>query len=151
MYSLRLSAVAAAAAFASLLTVVGAHAQPGPAPGTLSPEQREEIWRRMTPEQRENLWRQMTPDQKGNVIRQLTPEQRDAIRERMTPEQREQFRQRMMERRDQRMLDGGAHRLSPEERQRLREQIYESNRGFGGPGEGPRRGGGQRGKEDRSR
>jgi hypothetical protein len=139
------------AAVAMLLSVAGARAQPGPAAGALSPEQREEIWRRMTPEQRENLWRQMTPEQKGNVIRQLTPEQRDAIRERMTPEQREQFRQRMMERRDQRMLEGGAHRLSPEERQRLREQIYESNRGFGGPGERPPRGGGQRGKEGGSR
>lgn len=139
------------AAVAMLVSVAGARAQPGPAAGALSPEQREEIWRRMTPEQRENLWRQMTPEQKGSVIRQLTPEQRDAIRERMTPEQREQFRQRMMERRDQRMLEGGPHRLSPEERQRLREQIYESNRGFGGPGERPARGGGQRGKEGGSR
>ncbi len=141
----------ALAAIVLLMAVSGARAQPGPAPGALSAEQREEIWRRMTPEQRENLWRQMTPDQKGNVIRQLTPEQRDAIRERMTPEQREQFRQRMMERRDQRMLEGGPHRLSPEERQRLREQIYESNRGFGGPGERPRRGGGQRSKDGGSR
>ncbi|MDZ7652229.1 MAG: hypothetical protein U5L03_06525 [Burkholderiaceae bacterium] len=139
------------AAVALLVSVAGVRAQPGPAAGGLSAEQREEIWRRMTPEQRENLWRQMTPDQKGNVIRQLTPEQRDAIRERMTPEQREQFRQRMMERRDQRMLEGGPHRLSPEERQRLREQIYESHRGFGGSGEQPPRGGGPRGKEDRSR
>jgi Mg/Co/Ni transporter MgtE len=137
----------AVASIALMLSIGSALAQPG----GLSPQQREEIWRRMTPEQRENLWRQMTPEQKGNVIRQLTPEQRAAIRERMTPEQREQFRQRMLERRDQRVLEGGTYRLSPEERQRLREQIYESNRGFGGPGERRPRGGGQRGKEGGAR
>jgi hypothetical protein len=50
-----------------------------------------------------------------------------------------------MERREQRMREGGPHRLSPEERQRLREQIYESNRGFRGQGERPMKGGGPQG------
>ena len=117
-----------------------AHAQQG----ALTPEQREDIWRRMTPEQREQMWLQMTPEQRGNVIRRLTPEQREALRERMTPEQREQFRQRFLDRRERRMGEGGPHRLTPEERQRLREQIYESNRGLREQHRGPM-GGGRRG------
>jgi hypothetical protein len=64
----------------------------------------------------------------------------------MTPEQREQFRQRMRQMREERQQGGGGmHRLSPEERQRLRDQIYESNRGFRGPGERPMKGGGPQG------
>lgn len=109
-----------------------AHAQNAQAP-QLSPEERDEVWRRMTPEQRRQFWSNLTPQQRADAWRSLSPEQRQAIRERLTPEQREALRRRWTEARDR---DGGgaeggvrgARRLTPEERQQLRDQIRESNR-----------------------
>jgi hypothetical protein len=94
----------------------------------LTPEERDEVWRRMTPEQRQQFWLNLTPPQRADAWRRLSPEQRQAIRERLTPEQREAMRRRWMEPREREGAMRGSRRLTPEERQQLRDQIRESNR-----------------------
>ncbi|HEU0200278.1 MAG TPA: hypothetical protein VFR86_07565, partial [Burkholderiaceae bacterium] len=55
-------------------TPVIAHAQETPPqPPNLTPEQREEMWRRMTPEQRARFWRSLTPEQRQTIREQIPP------------------------------------------------------------------------------
>ncbi len=123
----------------------------------LSPEQRREMWQRMTPEQREafrnartpeerarawqglpprDMWQQLTPEQRELMMRRVPPDERRQLWEKMSPEEREAMRQRFLQQREGRQ-GGPAERprLTPEERQRLRDQIRESQGDWrGGPG-----------------
>lgn len=122
----------------------------------LTPEQRREMWERMTPEQREawrgarsqderqraweglspdqrrDMWQRLSPEQRELMLRRLPPEQRRDMWGKMSPEERQAMRNRFTE---QRPSGPGAgppprpmHQMSPEERQRLREQIREAQR-----------------------
>lgn len=134
----------------------------------LSPEQRREMWERMSPEQREawrnarsqedrqrawqgfspdqrrEMWERLSPEQREMMLRRLPPEQRHDMWRNMTPDQRQAMRQRFLEQRPPEPGAGPPPRpmrhMSPEERQRLREQIREAQRDvYGGPGKGGRR------------
>jgi hypothetical protein len=120
----------------------------------LTPEQRRDMWERMTPEQREawrnarsmddrqrawqglspqqrqDMWQQMSPEQRELMLRRLPPEQRQEAWRNMSPEQRQAMRERFI---NQRPPEGGRparprHHMSPEERERLRDQIREADR-----------------------
>lgn len=100
----------------------GANAPPPGAPP--QPDQRADIWQRMTPDQRKQLWQQLTPEERSDVWRRLSPEQRQAIRERLTPEERRAIRDRWFGR----TLDAGpGPKLTPDERRRLRDAIREAH------------------------
>ena len=163
------TAIRAFALVAAFAAGAGALAA-GPDPGQrlrLSPEQRREMWQRMSPQQREawrnarsheerqRAWQGFSPDQRREMSEQLSPEQREMMLRRLTPDQRremwrnmspeerEAMRQRFV---DQRPQGDGAeprprHAMSPEERQRLREQIREAQKDvYRGADKGERRG-----------
>lgn len=129
-----------------------------PARLKLSPEQRQQMWQRMTPEQREafraartpeerqRAWQELKPEQRREMWQSLSPEQRELMMRRvpneerrqmwqkMTPEEREAMRQRFLQHREQRAAEGGGPmRLTPEERQRLRDQVREAQGNWKGP------------------
>jgi hypothetical protein len=122
----------------------------------LTPEQRREMWDRMSPEQREawrnarsqderqrawqgfspdqrrDMWERLSPEQREMMLRRLPPEQRRDMWRDMSPDERHAMRHRFTE---QRQLEPGngspprpMHQMSPEERQRLRDQIREAQR-----------------------
>ena len=89
----------------------------------LSPEQRRDMWERMSPEQREawrnarssedrqrawqnfspdqrrDMWERLSPEQREMMLRRLPPEQRQDMWRNMTPDQRQAMRQRFLEQR----------------------------------------------------
>jgi hypothetical protein len=102
----------------------GRAADPGVDPGQrlrLTPEQRRDMWERMSPEQREawrnarsqqerqgawqgfspeqrrDMWQRLSPEQREMMLRRLPPEQRRDMWQNMTPEQRHAMRQRFIE------------------------------------------------------
>lgn len=112
----------------ALLALAGpaAAANAGVDPGQrlrLTPEQRRDMWERMSPEQREawrnarsqqerqrawqdfspeqrrDMWERLSPEQREMMLRRLTPEQRQDMWRGMTPEQRHALRQRFLEQR----------------------------------------------------
>jgi hypothetical protein len=122
----------------------------------LTPEQRREMWERMSPEQREawrgarslderqraweglspdqrrDMWQRLSPEQRELMLRRLPPEQRRDMWGKMSPEERQAMRNRFTEQRPSEPGTGPPprpmHQMSPEERQRLREQIREAQR-----------------------
>jgi hypothetical protein len=124
----------------------------------LTPQQRSEMWERMSPEQREawrnarsqderrrawegfspeqrrDMWQRLTPEQREMMLRRLPPEQRRDMWHHMSPEQREAMRQRFVDQPPGPRARSGPpphapmYQLSPEERQRLRDQIRDAQR-----------------------
>lgn len=132
----------AAAVMTTLVLALGvsaAHAQPGGS--QLTPEQRREVWQRMTPAQREQ-WRDGRPP--GERQRSAPPFQSDSrpdMRGQVSPDERQAMRQRFREQQQGRSpnLPEGSYsrrQLSPEERQQLRRQVEQARdqyqRGNGG-------------------
>ena len=118
------AALTRAIACAVLVALAGpALAASGTEPGQrlrLTPDQRRDMWERLSPEQREMMLRRLPPEQRRDMWRSLSPEERQAMRHRFT---------------EQRPPEPGSgppprpmHHMSPEERQRLREQIREAQR-----------------------
>jgi hypothetical protein len=97
-----------------------------------SPEDRRRAWQGFTPDQRRDMWQQMSPEQRELMLRRLPPDQRRDQWQRMTPDQREAMRHRFTEDRQRNMGPqqgpSPGRQLSPEERQRLREQIEQAQR-----------------------
>jgi hypothetical protein len=157
---LGLAALTRASACALMVALAGpALASSGVDPGQrlrLTPEQRSDMWERMSPEQREawrnarsqderarawqgfspdqrrDMWERLSPEQREMMLRRLPPEQRRDMWRNMSPEERHSMRHRFTE---QRPSEPGAgpparpmRQMSPEERQRLREQIREAER-----------------------
>ncbi|HVG05640.1 MAG TPA: hypothetical protein VM937_11945 [Burkholderiaceae bacterium] len=137
---------AAAIVAVSLFASVPSYAQPGP-----SPEQRRQVWERMTPEQRREMAQQMSPEQREMARRRMTPQQ--DMRGQIPPDERHAMRQRFIERQQnlERQQNNRApsydqnvppprRQLSPEERQRLREQVEQARRDVYRRGDGGNRG-----------
>ena len=158
----RLGPAALARAIACTLAVAlagPALAAAGADPGQrlrLTPEQRRDLWERMSPEQREawrnarsqdererawqgfspdqrrDMWDRLSPEQRELMLRRLPPEQRRDMWRNMSPEERQAMRHRFTEQQPSEPGVGPPARpmrhMSPEERQRLREQIREAER-----------------------
>jgi len=97
-----------------------------------SQHERERAWEGLSPEQRRGMWERLSPEQRELMLRRLPPEQRRDMWRNMSPDERDAMRHRFTE---QRPPEPGAgppprpmHQMSPEERQRLREQIREAQR-----------------------
>ncbi|HVE90014.1 MAG TPA: hypothetical protein VNA44_09970 [Burkholderiaceae bacterium] len=125
---------------ASLLASLPSQAQPGP-----SPEQRRQVWERMTPEQRREMGPQMSPEQREMARRRMTPE--PDMRGQIPPDERQAMRQRFIERQQNNRppiydqnVPPPRRQLSPEERQRLREQVEQAQRDVYRRGDGGNRG-----------
>jgi hypothetical protein len=101
--------------------------------GARSQDERQRAWEGLSPDQRRDMWERLSPEQREMMLRRLPPEQRRDMWRNMSPDERHAMRHRFTE---QRPLDPGAgpppprpmHQMSPEERQRLREQIREAQR-----------------------
>lgn len=109
-----------------------------------STEDRQRAWQNFSPDQRRDMWERLSPEQREMMLRRLPPEQRQDMWRHMTPDQRQAMRQRFLEQRP--VEPGGGppprplHQMSPEERQRLREQIREAQRDvYRGPDKGGKR------------
>lgn len=97
-----------------------------------SQDERERAWRGFSPDQRRDMWERLSPEQREMMLRRLPPEQRRDMWRNMSPEERHAMRHRFTE---QHPSGPGAgppprpmHQMSPEERQRLRDQIREAQR-----------------------
>jgi Mg/Co/Ni transporter MgtE len=100
--------------------------------GARSQDERQRAWEGLSPDQRRDMWERLSPEQREMMLRRLPPEQRRDMWRSMSPDERHAMRHRFTE---QRPSDPGAgppprsmHQMSPEERQRLREQIREAQR-----------------------
>ena len=165
--ALRACACVALVALAGPVAAQGAGVDPGQRL-RLTPEQRRDMWERMSPEQREawrnarsqderqrawqgfspeqrrDMWERLSPEQREMMLRRLPPEQRQDMWRKMTPDERHAMRQRFTEPRPPEPGAGPPprpmHQMSPEERQRLREQIRDAQRDlYRGPDKGGKR------------
>ncbi|MEP6607884.1 MAG: hypothetical protein ABJA83_04325 [Burkholderiaceae bacterium] len=129
------------AAMLFALTLLGSPVDGAERSRPLTPEQRRDLWERMTPQQREQWRNARVPEQRDPMKQRLSPEQREQIRSQTTPDERQALRQRLLERQQNRGAPNGpenaqSRRLTPEERQRLREQIEQAREMYrrGNPG-----------------
>lgn len=64
-----------------------------------SQEDRQRAWQGFSPEQRRDMWERLSPEQREMMLRRLPPEQRHDMWRHMTPEQRHAMRHRFIEQR----------------------------------------------------
>jgi hypothetical protein len=64
-----------------------------------SQQERQRAWQGFSPEQRRDMWERLSPEQREMMLRRLPPEQRQDMWRNMTPEQRHAMRQRFIEQR----------------------------------------------------
>jgi cell division protein FtsN len=97
-----------------------------------SQDERQRAWEGLSPDQRRDMWERLSPEQRELMLRRLPPEQRRDMWRNMSPEERQAMRHRFTEQQPSEPGVGPPGRpmrhMSPEERQRLREQIREAER-----------------------